>query len=312
MAPMSVMKQRPDKSVIEEVALATGIAESFVEKDWFVTQAILAVAEIEHGGFDVVFSGGTALSKAHGLLQRFSEDVDFRVVVEDSDTGRKALSNYKHAVVDALRQQGFAMDDAQVRARDGNRFFAIDLSYESYFTRVGALRPHVQIEFAVRDTQLAPVHLQVSSFVRNVGGQEPEIENIACIDPVESAADKLSALAWRIPDRVRGDQYDDPAVVRHVHDLAMLKDVAMSSDKFSGLVKTSMSHDDRRSKNNMTFSGLPIEDKFDQMLSAFDNDKNYWQEYDQFVRGVSYAQSAPDFDVAMQAVRDLVAVVIKA
>lgn len=312
MAPMSVMKQRPDQSVIQEVALATDIAESFVEKDWFVTQAIRAVAEIKHSGFDVVFSGGTALSKAHGLLQRFSEDIDFRVVAENSDVGRKALSNYKHAVVDALRQQGFEIDDAQVRARDGNRFFAIDLSYESYFTRAGALRPHVQIEFAVRDIQLAPVHLPVSSFVSRVGGQETEIESIACIDPVESAADKLSALAWRIPDRVRGDQYDDPAVVRHVHDLAMLKDVAMSSEKFSGLVKKSMSHDDRRSKNNQTFSGLPIEEKFGQMLSAFDNDKNYWQEYDQFVRGVSYAQSVPDFDVAMQAVRDLVAVVIKA
>lgn len=48
------MKQRPDQSIIQEVALATDIAEAFVEKDWFVTQAIRAVAEIKHSGCDLL------------------------------------------------------------------------------------------------------------------------------------------------------------------------------------------------------------------------------------------------------------------
>jgi predicted nucleotidyltransferase component of viral defense system len=78
MALMSAMNRRPDLSLIQEVSLATGIAEPFVEKDWFVTQAIGAIFGIRIDGFEVVFSGGTALSKAHGLLKRFSEDVDFR------------------------------------------------------------------------------------------------------------------------------------------------------------------------------------------------------------------------------------------
>jgi len=41
-----------------------------VEKDWYVVQIIGIIADIQHGDFEVIFSGGTALSKAHKLLQR--------------------------------------------------------------------------------------------------------------------------------------------------------------------------------------------------------------------------------------------------
>lgn len=76
---MSVMNvPPPDKSVFEDVSLETGVAAPFVEKDWFVTQVISILSDIKSSGYEIVFSGGTALSKAHGLLQRFSEDIDFR------------------------------------------------------------------------------------------------------------------------------------------------------------------------------------------------------------------------------------------
>lgn len=308
---MSAMNRLPDLSLIQEVSLATGIAEPFVEKDWFVTQTIGAIAGIRIDGFEVVFSGGTALSKAHGLLKRFSEDVDFRVLAADATPGRKALSAYKNAVIEALRQQGFQIQDEQVKARDENRFFSVDLDYESQFSRADALRSHIQVELTVRGTQLAPLYMPVSSFINDLSKQPPEVERIGCIDPVESAADKLSALAWRIPDRVRGDQYDDPAVVRHVHDLALLRDAAEKSEKFSELVMSAMQHDDRRSKNNTAFSGLPVAEKFQQMFAAFDRDEQYRAEYDLFVKGVSYApdREVPDFNAAMDAVRQLAKIV---
>jgi hypothetical protein len=48
-----------------------------------------------------------------------------------------------------------------------------------------------------------------------------------------------TAIVWRIPDRVRGGQDDDPFLVRHIHDLAILKDAALQHGDFSGLVATS-------------------------------------------------------------------------
>ena len=302
------MNTRPDKDLFVQAAKIKRMRETFVEKDWLVTQVIKHIGGIQKEGFDVVFSGGTALSKAHNLLFRFSEDVDFRVLVKPKLRTRKALSSFKHTVIGALRAHGFAIEDHNVKARDENHFFAIDLEYETAFPPDDALRPHIQIEMTARDIQLPPLVLPVFSFLNELAKQPPEVPAIRCIDPVESAADKLSAIAWRIPDRVRGDQYDDPSIVRHIHDLAMLKDLALDCIGFSVLVSKSMQEDDSRAKNDLSLEGMPIQEKLQKMLGVLDYDMNYAAEYKRFVEDVSYAKSGeiPDFENAVSAVRELI------
>jgi hypothetical protein len=302
------MNQRPEQALIAEVALARNMAEVFVEKDWFVTQVISAISKIDYHGFEIVFSGGTALAKAHGLLQRFSEDVDFRLVVPEAMQTRKARSGYKKALVGALQEAGFKIEDMDVRARDENRFFAIDLGYESYFGKANALRPHVQVELKAIAPQLPPLYLPVSSFINALGKRLPEVERIACIDPVESAADKISALAWRIPDRVRGSQFDDPAIVRHIHDLAMLKNRALAHSGFREMVTASMQEDDDRPKNNPSFSGMSVSQKLQGMIAILKSDTEYAKEYADFVESVSYdvEGKTPDYQAAVKAVQDFI------
>ncbi|MBW4642848.1 MAG: nucleotidyl transferase AbiEii/AbiGii toxin family protein [Goleter apudmare HA4340-LM2] len=302
------MKPHPDLSLLQEVALETGITEAFVEKDWFVVQVIAAIHGIDHRGFEVVFSGGTALSKAHGLLQRFSEDVDFRLRVPESMGTRRILSGYKRAVIEVLRQQGFAIDDANVRARDENRFFAVELDYESLISRPDSLRPHIQLEFTAREPQMPPLYKSVASFISTLTRTPPEIANIACIDPVESAADKLSALCWRIPDRRRGDPDDDPAIIRHVHDLALLQAQALANSRFPSLVLEVLKQDEQRPRNTKFSIGLSAVDKFHNMLTQLENDADYTVEYDRFVRGVSYAPEGvtPSFNEAIALLKNLI------
>lgn len=301
------MNVRPDKNLFVQAAEVKRMEAAFVEKDWFVTQVIRIIQGINQDGFTVVFSGGTALSKAHNLLFRFSEDVDFRVLCAPELRTRKNLSSFKNAILDALRANGFVIEDRHIKARDENRFFAIDLEYETAFPREDALRPHIQIEMTARDIQLSQIDLPVSSFLSELAKQPPEVPAIGCIDPVESAADKLSALAWRIPDRIRGDQYDDPSIVRHIHDLAMLKDRALAHAGFIGLVAKSMQEDDRRAKNDASLEGMAMQEKLAKMLGILAADKAYLDEYRRFVEDVSYAKSGqtPDFDSAVQAVRQL-------
>lgn len=307
---MSVMNLRPERELFEEVARIMGIAESFVEKDWYVTQIIGIIAGIQHDGFEVIFSGGTALSKAHQLLRRFSEDIDFRVSVKKGRRTRKGRSAFKHKVVDTLRQSGFSIEDAHITARDENRFFSIDLTYDSYFPLAEALRPHVLIELTVRDTQRSPLFLPVSSFVNHLAKRPPEVARIGCIDPVESAADKLSAIVWRIPDRVRGGQDDDPSLVRHLHDLAILKDLALGHRDFPSLVAASMQQDLNRPKHDALIAGLPAREKFQRMLDVLEGDHEYALEYERFVQGVSYAAQGetPGFKEAIEALHRLIKV----
>lgn len=73
---MNVFK---DKAPFEKAGLIKNINPAFVEKDWYAVQILNKVYEFSYPGFEIIFSGGTALSKAHNIIQRFTEDVDFRV-----------------------------------------------------------------------------------------------------------------------------------------------------------------------------------------------------------------------------------------
>ncbi len=49
-----------------------------VEKDWYVARALAAINSADVKPFRLVFSGGTALSRAHRLTRRMSEDIDLK------------------------------------------------------------------------------------------------------------------------------------------------------------------------------------------------------------------------------------------
>jgi hypothetical protein len=81
-----------------------------VEKDFWVCWTLNALYhERPAGGPRLLFKGGTSLSKAYGLIQRFSEDIDISVFRDDLDEAAsveelEALSNKKRrGRLDAIR-----------------------------------------------------------------------------------------------------------------------------------------------------------------------------------------------------------------
>jgi predicted nucleotidyltransferase component of viral defense system len=55
---------------------------ALVEKDWYVVQAIAAITTIAASPFQLVFNGGTALSRAYRLIGRMSEDIDLKIITD--------------------------------------------------------------------------------------------------------------------------------------------------------------------------------------------------------------------------------------
>ena len=77
--------------LVQATAEAVGLPQIYVEKDYWVTKALKHLAESIHFN-TVVFKGGTSLSKAFRLVERFSEDIDLAVLAADkSDSARKVL-----------------------------------------------------------------------------------------------------------------------------------------------------------------------------------------------------------------------------
>ncbi len=71
----SIMKLHEDEEVFSELVGVTaetiGLPQIYVEKDYWVTKALKFLSESSHID-EVVFKGGTSLSKAYRLIDRFS------------------------------------------------------------------------------------------------------------------------------------------------------------------------------------------------------------------------------------------------
>lgn len=75
--------------LIEATRQHINLHEDVIEKDYHVTQVIHALSKVENEYFRLVFCSGTCLAKAHKLVQRMSEDVDFKIQLKNYELFRK-------------------------------------------------------------------------------------------------------------------------------------------------------------------------------------------------------------------------------
>jgi len=76
------------KSAVKETSDSLKIRDFFIEKDYWISIVLKRLAESEYVDL-VVFKGGTSLSKAFSLIDRFSEDIDLAVVNNLVSSGNK-------------------------------------------------------------------------------------------------------------------------------------------------------------------------------------------------------------------------------
>ena len=75
------------------------IRPEFIEKDYWITRALQRISQ--NGNAEkVVFKGGTSLSKAYRLTNRFSEDIDLAVIDADSFSGNQLKTFIKRLAKD--------------------------------------------------------------------------------------------------------------------------------------------------------------------------------------------------------------------
>lgn len=290
-----------DPELIEQLAGALGTEAGLIEKDWHVTRALGVLATIQHDRIKPTFSGGISLSKGWGLIKRFSEDIDFKVA---GDTDRNARRAYRESVMTTLQASGFELQGEPV-VRDSSRFFSANFSYPSQFRIGPGLRPHLRVEMSFHTPALPAVTRPLQSMIGKALKESPEVSAFPCVDPVETAADKLSALAWRVCTRQRGTDDDDPTVIRHLHDLAALEQLATASAAFRNLVLQAAAADSNRGGGTAPASPA---DRFAAMLHQLETDAAWAAEYNDYVHQVSFAQPEEiiAFGQALEAAKRLI------
>ena len=152
-----------DKQVFQEVISATsaflGRTIDIVEKDYYVTMILKLLSEHYD---NVVFKGGTSLSKALHMITRFSEDIDITFSEHIGGSRRKKLKNVVMADISKTLNMPITNWDKIQSDRDVNAYI---FDYKSIVPSNDKLSTGVKLETALGSYAFPTVEMEIDSYV---------------------------------------------------------------------------------------------------------------------------------------------------
>jgi predicted nucleotidyltransferase component of viral defense system len=285
------LSDKPSLQDLLEVQQYVGLpSAALVEKDWYVVKALAAITAADTAPLQLVFGGGTALSRAYRLIRRMSEDIDLKIV-GDEEPRRPALRRLRDTITEALLAAGFRFDPANRAHRDSrneSRYTIYRLPYEPSAAGEGALRPEIQIEIAVWPLRRPAVALPVISFIAEAFKRPPEVASIACVSITQTAAEKFVALTRRTAAEIAdAGGPRDPTLVRHLYDLHVIR-AHYDAAEVVALAREIMPHDAEVFGNQFpAYRENPLAETL-RALQMLTTDPSYARRYATFRRDMVY------------------------
>jgi hypothetical protein len=283
-----------------------------VAKDFHVVRAIRALATLDAAPFDLVFGGGTALARAHRIVRRMSEDVDFKIVPRAAapvsrSALRRQLDALRPRVSAALQAAGFTFDPADKAitwARDEGHYAVWQLAYPSEGRAGEGLRSTIKVELNYVPLRRAVVRLPVQSFAAEATRRSPEVPELACVSIMETAAEKLISLTRRTAMEMAGVSRDpDPTLVRHIYDLHIMRDL-VDPAAVAELAREIAATDAQQFVHQYPAYAADIAGETAKAINALQADPSHRKRYDDFVAAMVYGEQT-EFGAAIDTVLGL-------
>lgn len=229
------MNLHSHKELLQDAILATAehldMRDIYVEKDYWVTVALYEIFNSDIAD-QSVFKGGTALSKCHKLIERFSEDIDMVVLRNEGENDNRlkkkirAISKVVEKVIPEIKVEGLTNKMGNIRktVHHYNKLFEGDF---------GQVREHVVVEATWLGNFKPFSDMQVSSYIYEMmkyKGQDELIEQYNMAPFTIQVLSKLRTFCEKIMSLVRFSRTEEPIndlrnKIRHVYDIhQMLKD----------------------------------------------------------------------------------------
>lgn len=235
-----VMFLHENKELFEEVIFNTAdfckLPIAIIEKDYYVT---LILKEIAKRNPDIVFKGGTSLSKCYKIIDRFSEDIDLNII-GDTKPGESKRKKLKAHIIDAIDYCNLTLTEPEsIRSRRDFNKYIID--YPTQFD-TNFLKQHLIIETAVFFRAYPTEKMEADSLVYNylLSNKNNDIIELYDLAPFtlnvqttdRTFVDKLFALGdYYLADTIQGHS-------RHIYDLYKLLPTIKFDDELKSLVRT--------------------------------------------------------------------------
>lgn len=279
-----------------------------VDKDWLVAQAMQALLAAEATPFRLVFAGGTCLARAHRLVERMSEDVDFKIVPAaaalSNNQRRQALGRLRDCLVSNLTTAGFTLAE-KPSSQDANQYTVIHLRTDSGAGQEGPLRPTIQIELSYSALREPTVRRPVASFVSQAYGRPPELGEVECVSVTETVAEKAVSLTRRTAMEIAGlSRAPDPTLVRHIYDLHMVRN-QVDRHQVAALMRDIAVMDAEQFGHQHPGYRADIAGETRRAMKHLTTAPSVRARYEGFVAAMVYGQAA-SFDAAIKTIQTLV------
>lgn len=274
------------KEIIETVAREQGRSEQMVEKDTIQSMFLYELAKSE---LPFVFKGGTSLSKAYDLIDRFSEDIDLSMNRRPTQSERVKSKEIVISIAEGLGLSLFNPDEIKSRY-DYNKYV---FQYDSMFATI-------PLEIIVETSYYQAVYPVEKHIVCSFVGKFCKERNITLPIPFEAAevymnvqsvertfVDKVFAVCdYKIQNMQDRDS-------RHLYDICKLLELVKMDKQLDELID--IVRDDRmHSKNNPS---AQLEYNIPEMLREIISSRFYESDYKNVTQKLLYEEISYDYAI---------------
>jgi len=306
--------------MLQQTAEAKKIVEQAVEKDWWVSAILAALTKTSWA--DVLqFKGGTSLSKAWGLISRFSEDIDlavsrsfFNLPDETPNKRTKIRKEAFHYITETLIGEldetltvngitGYEIKP--VTENSSAMAVEIEVRYNSVLPTVyDYVKPVVKIEFSAMSLNEPYEDNAMSSLIHS---RYPEIDTeIRCLFRTVLPERTFLEKIFLLHEEYQKDIPRTTRMSRHLYDLEKMMDTpfARSALQNAELYKTVVAH--RRKFNAMPGIDYDTHRPKSLQICPPENLMAAWRkDYDDLRQSFIYEESPLSFDLLFARLQEL-------
>ena len=287
------MNLHENKKLFTDAVMAASeyldIRPVYIEKDYWITRSLKLMAQNPNAD-KAIFKGGTSLSKAHKIGNRFSEDIDIAISDADVFTGNQL----KMLIKRIAKEMTSGLEEVVVPGvtSKGSRYYKALYSYPNVLGK--AIKETVNIgQLLVEINSFANPYPYVSKNIEcfiaqffHQTGNEALIEEYGLESFTLNVLDKRQTLTEKLVSLIRFSLsenyiYDVAAKIRHFYDLHYLlqdeecKDY-IYSEQFQRDFKALLDHDRATFDNPEGWNTMDIEQSplLSDFSSLWENLKN--------------------------------------
>lgn len=284
------------------------VTTALLEKDEHLTDALRAVFALEFECVELVFCGGTSLSKAHGLIERMSEDADLKVVL--TEAGRQlSRTKLRHYLGDEVRTRvnrslsdiGLTEEVDEALTFNEHRHLHSQWMYQRGYPATAGLRPNLQLELTLRTPVLHYEPTWVCALADRLAGRPGLPFVVPTISVAETQSEKVLSFLRRFAQHRSGQmrQAWDTALVRHIYDVHCIfarnpELMNVSAQAFAALVRGDVAEFGRQ---HADFAQDPL-GVLERTLAQIGTDEQSRAEYEENLLPLVYGSFKPRFDEA--------------